>query len=215
MTLFNTLLFVHIVGGAISLLLGSYILLTKKGGKTHRLLGNIFFISMLASSMVAIPMSFIHPNYFLFVIAIFTIYMLLTGKRYIKKTNLTVIKPLDWILTGAMLVAAIYFITFSIYNFINHNNFGIPLLVFGVIGLLYVTQDYKNFKGKSKIKNFGLTMHLQRMIGSYIASATAFLVVNNTLLPPILAWLLPTIILVPLIIKWGRKYRVMNKVALK
>lgn len=42
MTLFNTLFFVHIVGGAISLLLGSYILLTKKGGKTHRLLGNIF-----------------------------------------------------------------------------------------------------------------------------------------------------------------------------
>jgi hypothetical protein len=43
------------------------------------------------------------------------------------------------------------------------------------------------------------------MTGSYIASSTAFLVVNNTILPGIIAWLIPTVLLVPLIIMWSRK----------
>ncbi|MEJ7684882.1 MAG: hypothetical protein WKG06_44950 [Segetibacter sp.] len=46
------------------------------------------------------------------------------------------------------------------------------------------------------------------MTGSYVASATAFLVVNNKILPNIIAWLLPTIIIVPLIVSWTRKYKV-------
>lgn len=215
MSFFNFLLIVHIAGGSLSLLLGSYILLTKKGGKTHRLLGNIYFISMLTAAVVAFPMSYLHPNYFLFIVAVFTAYMLLTGKRYLKKTKLTPVSFVDWLLTGCMLAAAILFIIFGTLLLVQHKSFGIVFIVFGAIGLLYVAQDYKNFKGKSKIINFGLTTHLQRMIGSYIASATAFLVVNNTILPSILAWLLPTLILVPLILKWSRKYRVMNRVALK
>ena len=112
-------------------------------------------------------------------------------------------------------LAAIYFIVFGIINLLDKNNFGIVLLVFGVISLLFVLKDYNNFTGKSKIKNYGLTTHLQRMIGSYIASATAFLVVNNTILPQALAWLLPTVILVPLIFKWSKKYQVLSKVLVK
>jgi type IV secretory pathway component VirB8 len=46
------------------------------------------------------------------------------------------------------------------------------------------------------------------MIGAYIASITAFLVVNNTILPGVVAWLLPTAVLVPVLIKWSRKYAV-------
>ena len=51
--------------------------------------------------------------------------------------------------------------------------------------------------------------HLQRMTGSYIAACTAFLVVNldkvKIPIPPVIAWLLPTMILTPLIIKWSRE----------
>ena len=215
MSLFNALLIIHIIGGGSGLLIGTYIMLIKKGGKKHKFWGNLYFLSMLLAALVAFPMSYLHPNYFLFVIAIFTCYMLLTGKRYINKTALTPVSPIDWALSIGMLLAAIYFIIFGIINLINKNNFGIVLLVFGVISLLFVLKDYTNYTGKSKIKNFGLTTHLQRMIGSYIASATAFLVVNNTILPQALAWLLPTAILVPLIFKWSRKYQVVPKVVVK
>lgn len=215
MSLFNFLLILHIIGGGSGLLIGTYIMLVKKGGKKHKFWGNLYFISMMLAAIVAFPMSYLHPNYFLFVIAVFTIYMLLTGRRYINKTANTPVTKIDWALSVGMLLAAFYFIGFGIYLFIHQNNFGIVLLVFGLISILFVLKDYNNFTGKSKIKNYGLTTHLQRMIGSYIASATAFLVVNNTLLPQAVAWLLPTAILVPLIFKWSRKYQVLSKVVVK
>lgn len=213
MDFFKILLTTHIICGGISLVLGLIIMLSKKGDKRHRLIGNIYFVTMLAAAVVAFPMSWMHPNYFLFIISVFTAYMLLSGKNYLKKKSIKDVKLYDWILTVTMLVFGLAFIAFGIYILIKANNFGIVLLVFGVISILFVYKDYQNFTGKSKIKNYWLTTHLQRMIGSYIASFTAFLVVNNTILPGMVAWLLPTIIMVPLIVKWSRKYQVEFKTA--
>lgn len=208
MDIFKILLFVHIVGGSLSLLSGAYILLTRKGGKKHSRLGNVYFICMLTASLVALPMSYIHPNYFLFIIGVFTSYMLISGKRYQTKKTVAHVTAVDWILTLVMLVFGLLFVGFGAFNMYKSNYFGIVFLVFGSIGLLFVYQDKLNFTGKSPIENYGLTTHLQRMTGSYIASATAFLVVNNNILPSIIAWLLPTILLVPLIVSWTKKYKV-------
>jgi hypothetical protein len=45
------------------------------------------------------------------------------------------------------------------------------------------------------------------MIGAYIASITAFLVVNNTILPSLVAWLAPGVLLTPLIFYWINQYK--------
>ena len=211
MDIFKTLLVIHIACGALSLLLGLYILLTQKGNTIHKKIGKVYFYAMLTNAIIAIPMSYMHPNYFLFLISVFTIYMLLTGIRYLNKKKITEVGVTDWILTITMLLFAIAFIGFGIFNIVKGNNFGIVFIVFGSIGLLFSCQDNLNYKGKSKIKNYFLTTHIQRMTGSYIASTTAFLVVNNKFLPDILAWLLPTILIVPLIVKWTRKYKVEQK----
>ena len=210
---FKFLLILHITGGTISLLLGAFILAKKKGNRLHKLIGQIYFFALLMASLVALPMSYLHTNYFLFIIGVFTSYMLVSGKRYINKVEDTPIKLADWLITFLMFVFALFFIGLGGFNIFNANIFGIVLIVFGAIGLLFVYQDYINFTGKSPIKNFGLTTHLQRMIGSYVASVTAFLVVNNTLLPGIIAWLLPTVIIVPLIVRWTRKYKVVKIMA--
>lgn len=208
MTLFNTLLYIHIAGGGISLLIGFIILCLKKGDKRHIFIGNIYFYALLTASVFAIPMSYLHSNYFLFIISVFTIYMLLTGKRYLqKKSNINVTKT-DWILTVLMAIFGTAFIGFGILHIIKSNLFGVVFIVFGSISYLFVYQDKNNFIGQSTIKNYFLITHLQRFIGSYIASATAFLVVNNKILPSVIAWLLPTILIVPLIIKWTRKYKI-------
>jgi uncharacterized membrane protein YobD (UPF0266 family) len=106
-----------------------------------------------------------------------------------------------------MLIAAIVFITIGTFRIIDGDTFGIVLIVFGMIGLLFVNNDIKAFRGRSKEKNFGLMIHIQRMMGAFIASLTAFLVVNNTVLPNVVAWLLPTLCLVPLIVYWIRRWR--------
>ncbi len=210
MNIFETLLFIHIAFGSLSLLFGTYILSTKKGGKKHKTIGTAYFFAMLTTAIVALPLSYIHPNYFLFIISVFTSYMLLSGRRYIRKTSTENIKVFDWLLSIVMLIFALLFIGLGVFYILKGNFFGIVFVVFGSIGLLFVYQDYINFNGKSNIKNFGLTTHLQRMIGSYVASVTAFLVVNNKILPAIVAWLLPTLIIVPLIIKWTRKYKILT-----
>jgi hypothetical protein len=46
------------------------------------------------------------------------------------------------------------------------------------------------------------------MMGAYIASLTAFVVVNAPERASIIPWVLPAIFLVPLIVKWSRKYKV-------
>ena len=208
MNLFIILLIIHIVGGSTSLLVGLVVLLLRKGDKRHKLLGSIYFYAMLTASLIAIPMSYLHPNYFLFIVSIFTTYMLLTGKRYLYKKAISNISYADWTLTVAMALFSILFIGFGVYNLLQSNIFGIVSIVFGLIGLLFVFQDTINFRGRSKIKNYFITAHIQRFVGSYIAAITAFLVVNNKILPSVVAWLIPTLLLVPFIIKWSRKYKI-------
>ncbi|WP_194976361.1 hypothetical protein [Aquiflexum lacus] len=210
MTLFKILLALHIICGGISLFYGAFIMFSKKGDKKHKKIGNVYFYAMLSTSVLAIVMSYLHPNYFLFIIAIFTIYMILSGKRYLEKKKTSNVKSLDWIVTVSMFIFGLIFIAYGIFAIVKNDNFGIVLIVFGSISILFVVQDYRNFKGLSTIKNFWLTTHLQRMVGSYIAAITAFIVVNNSILPEIVAWLLPTVFLVPLITIWRRKYQVLR-----
>jgi uncharacterized membrane protein len=210
MPAFIILLMLHVICGGISLLLGGYIVLTRKGGRRHKTAGNIYFVSMLVAALAALVLSYIHPNYFLFIVGVFTAFMLLSGRRYINKKSGSDVRMADWLLSGVMLLFALAFVGFGSYKIYLGESFGGVFLAFGGIALLFVYQDYKNFKGKSKIVNFWLTTHLQRMMGSYIASLTAFLVVNNTLLPAAVAWLLPTLFMVPLIIFWTRKNKVVN-----
>jgi uncharacterized membrane protein len=213
MDIFNILLGIHIVGGGTSLLLGLYILIAKKGTKRHKKVGIVYYTAMVAAALVAMPMCYLHPNYFLFIISVFTSYMLVTGKRYLMHKTLSSITVYDWSLTIIMALFGSAFIVFGFINLLKGETFGIVFLVFGLISLLFVRQDWVNFKGKSTIRNFFLTTHIQRMMGSYIASVTAFLVVNNEILPPVIVWLLPTVVIAPLITIWTRKYKVDKAVA--
>lgn len=209
--LFKTFLVLHIVAGTLGLISGTINIINKKGDKKHRIIGDVFLYSMLTVGISAFLLSIIHPNYFLFIVGVFTLYLVASGTRYLylkQLANNQKPRLIDWILTYFMLVFGLAFILFGVYHLVNRNNFGIVFMVFGGIGLRMAKADFSNFKGKSKLKNVWLTVHIQRMIGAYIAALTAFLVVNNQILPGYIAWLLPTVILTPLIFKWTRKYQV-------
>ena len=208
MDLFKILLWIHAFFGGSSLLFGLWVIVAKKGNAFHKKLGMAYYFCMVISAVVSLPMSVLHQNYFLFIIGIFTLFMLLSGKRYLQKKSAADVNFIDWGLTATMAVFGAAFVGYGLYLLTTSNSFGIVMVVFGSISFLFVWQDYRNFTGKSRVRNFGLTTHLQRMMGSYIGTVTAFLVVNNTFLPSIVAWLLPTIVLVPLLIRWSKKYGV-------
>lgn len=209
--LFKTFLMLHIVAGTTGLITGTINIIGKKGGKIHRVVGRVFLYSMLTVGLSAFILSVLHPNYFLFIVAVFTLYMVSSGTRYLYLKNLSKgQKPaiIDWLLTYFMLSFGVLFVLFGLYHLVHKNPFGIVFIVLGIIGLRLVQADFRNFRGSSNVVNTWLTAHIQRMIGAYIAALTAFLVVNNTVIPGYIAWLLPTVIMLPLIVMWVRKYKV-------
>jgi uncharacterized membrane protein len=216
--LFKIFLTIHIIGGATGLLTGILNMAAKKGDSKHKIIGKIFTVSMLSAGLSSLVLSVLHPSHFLFMVGIFTVYMVATGNRYLYLKSLhknQKPKIIDWTLTLIMLLAGLLFIALGTLSLLKSNFFGLVLVTFGFLGLLFVRQDFINFRGKSTILNYWLSVHLQRMIGAFIASSTAFLVVNAKYLPEsipvIVYWLLPTMILTPLIIKWANKYEVKKR----
>ena len=207
-------LVLHIIAGTIGLLAGTINIIRKKGDKSHRLIGKFFLYGMLSAGFLSFALSIIHPNYFLFIVGVFTVYMVGTGERYLflrKLDSNQKPKMIDWTLTIFMLIAGLAFIVFGIYNLINKDPFSMVFIVFGIIGLRMVFTDFKNYTGKTNIQNTWLVTHLQRMTGAYIAALTAFLAVNIKFIPQYIIFLLPTALLVPLIFKWTKKYQIMKK----
>ena len=210
---YSLFLALHIFFGSIGLFSGSLNLFLKKGGKRHLRVGRIFVFSMIATSIFVLILSILKFNFFLLIIGIFTIYLVGTGQRYLflKKLNQDE-KPklIDWILTGGMGVVGIVFMGWGIFLLFNEKSMGWALLLFGLIGLLSVRKDIENYSGKSKKRQYWLRAHIARIVGAYIASMTAFLVVNQSFfpnfIPEVIYWILPTFVLTPLIVYWIRKF---------
>lgn len=211
--MYSIILFIHILAGSIGLLSGTFTLVRKKGNLLHKKTGKVFFYSMLIVSLSAFILSYLHPNYFLFIVGVFTLYMNTTGVRYLQLKNFTQKTTIiDWFLSSFMLIFGLIFLVFGSILIVKGSLFGIVFILFGGIALRFVYFDFKNYAGKSKVKRAGEMGHIQRMIGTYIASLTAFLVVNLTsdLIPANLTfipWILPTVILTPLIVTWTKKYK--------
>lgn len=88
--------------------------------------------------------------------------------------------------------------------------FGSVAIVFGGIALLRVWQTTRSFRTLPDDKAYWLYAHIIGMWGGYIATLTAFLVVNVHFLPSVLVWLLPTVVGVPLIISVLRRRRTLK-----
>ena len=74
---------IHIFSGGLSLLLGTWNLLQKKGNISHKKVGLIFVWGMLITGFTAFVLAILKSNVFLFIIGIFTVYLVGTGQRYI------------------------------------------------------------------------------------------------------------------------------------
>jgi uncharacterized membrane protein len=203
--MFSTLLWVHILAGSISLFVGTLVLMLKKGDARHRTLGSVFYYGMTINGVASLALALLHPNPMLFSVGVFSLYLVLTGKRVLQRRPASKgnrIENFDWFLIGTMAVFGVLSVGLGVYSLFQGQNAGIVLCVFGGIGLLLVRQDLQFFKNTTPEPMQGLKIHITKMTGSYIAAFTAFLVVNNTILPGVVAWLLPTVVGTFLIRKW-------------
>jgi uncharacterized membrane protein len=188
MSNWDFLLTLHATSGGLALLVGGIAAYAKKGQRLHRLCGNIFIYSMLFSAASALIMSQIKPNPFLFGIGLFTVYLILSGWIPVWKTKLARKKRYIKV-AGIFGIFSALFMAYQAYSD-SFRGAAIILIVFGGILLAFSVSDLLlKFRPANSI-----TRHGGRMGGAYIATFTAFLVVNNSFLPPLIAWLMPTAI---------------------
>lgn len=80
--LFTVLLYAHIAGGALALLVGTAVLMRLKGDRLHERLGWLVAGGMLVTGTTSLAMERLRPSVFLFIVGVFTLYMVGTGLRY-------------------------------------------------------------------------------------------------------------------------------------
>ena len=198
----------HVIAGILSLLSAPTALIAKKGGKLHRTAGLVFYYAMLVVSISAFVVSIVHVNgnsVFLRGIGIFSLYLVLAGKRILVRKEIMngqQAEAIDYAITSLIAI----FMLFCLYYFITEKN--IVLAVFGLLSSRFLYEDITLLRNKPSFKLYWLTAHISRMCGGAIASFTAFLVVNWAHLfgdsLSLVAWLLPTFIGAPIIFYYGR-----------
>tara|TARA_X000000368_G_C22777250_1_gene599897 strand:+ start:51 stop:668 length:618 start_codon:yes stop_codon:yes gene_type:complete len=198
------LLPIHILAGTIALLCAALALTSEKGKKLHVLSGRTYFWCMVAIFLTAIPMSIITSNIFLFLIAIFSFYLAFAGMRFARNRK-GVATTLDWTAVGLMILSGLGMWILSAIYFSNNNSQYIVLLVFGFLAIALGYADFRSYKNKTATGKKRLSRHLTNMMGGTIAVITAVLVVNVDLEPAWVWWVLPTLLITPVIFWWNVK----------
>ena len=198
------LLPIHILAGTIALLCAALAVSSEKGKRLHVLSGRTYFWGMATVFLTAIPMSIISNNIFLFLIAIFSFYLAFAGMRFARNRK-GVATTLDWIAVSLMILSGLGMWILAAIYFSNTNTQYIVLLVFGFLAIALGYADFKSHKNKSAIGKERISRHLTNMMGGTIAVVTAVLVVNPPFEPEWVWWVLPTVMITPLIFWWNSK----------
>ena len=198
------LLPIHILAGTIALLAAVFAICSEKGKKIHINAGRTYYWGMAGIFLTALPMSIITSNVFLFLIAFFSFYLAFAGRRFAQNRK-GIASIVDWIAVGLMIAAGLGMWVLAIFYYIEINSQYITLTIFGFIAIALGYTDYKTYKQQEATGNKRIARHLTNMLAGTIAVVTAVLVVNIDMEPQWLPWILPTVILVPLIIWWNWK----------
>ena len=198
------LLSIHILAGITSLLCAALAVSSTKGKKLHVLSGRTYFWGMVTIFLTAIPMSVISNNIFLFLIAVFSFYLAFAGMRFARNRK-GIATILDWLTVYLMIFSGIGMWILAAIYFLNSNPQYIVLLVFGFLAITLGYADFRSYKNNSAIGKKRISRHLTNMMGGTIAVITAVLVVNPPFEPEWVLWVLPTVLLTPVIFWWNFK----------
>lgn len=204
------LIYVHAFFGGLGLISGVVSVVVHKGGSTHKFWGTLFSRSMIVSSLISLVVACMphHTNVFLFLVGVFTIYLVLAGNRALT-LKASVKSKADWkdkAISYTMSLSALIMLILGLISFLNNSNLWILYTFFGAIGLFMTYRDFKTFKTFTTSPNISIVSHIGRMLGAFITSITAFMVAGLNI-GNLIVWLAPTIMGIPYIIFWTRKMK--------
>lgn len=197
---------VHVLAGVAALLAGLAAMVTLKGGPRHNRAGRLYVASMVAVVVTSVPLAVRIRSWFLLAIAVFSGYLVAAGYRVVRRRRAGLTDPTgsDDVLHGAMVVAATAMVVAGATGAVM---LGPVLVVFGLIGGGLALQELRALRRPAAERSPWFSRHIAFMGGGYIATVTATVTVNLTMVPALARWLGPTVIGIPLIFYAVRRYR--------
>jgi uncharacterized membrane protein len=217
----NYMLYLHILAGFTALVAGLVSIIVQKGKKWHRKSGKLYFMAMTVVFITGVYVAGVRNNKFLFAIAFLSYYSAFAGVRSLKLKQLHKHQKPKWYDWFAGLLNAIVNVAFTVLGIyllvVKSNIIGFIMCVgFGIGGLSISYTNLKPFIVQPKKANHWYLAHIGNMMGAYIATFTAFLstmVTRYELMNPFLAFALPSIIGIPLLLYYQK--RILEKTSLK
>lgn len=200
----TAVLSLHVLAGVVALLAGLGAIVTQKGRARHNTAGKTYVAAMVVVVVTAVPLAVWVESPFLLAIAVFSGYLVVAGYRIIRRRRRRIEGPTgaDYLLQGAMLAAGTAMVAAGGLGTVD---LGPVLVVFGVIGIVLAVRELWTLRGRSDTP--WIDRHIAFMGGGYIATVTATVTVNLTMVPPLARWLGPTAVGVPLIVYAIGRYR--------
>ena len=200
----------HVVAGFAALLVAPVAILTAKGSRAHRRWGKLYYREMLVVAVSALVLTAFRPNPFLAILAVLSFYMAFSGYRVLgrKRLDASRVDVVAWAMAVATLGASMALVVLGLLAPTEAwQRVAIVAVVLGVVGIALSGREIAELARPSPERMTWWFAHMTRMLGSYIATVTAFSVVNFTFLPPTARWLWPTLVGTPLIALWVGAYR--------
>jgi uncharacterized membrane protein len=195
----------HIGSGMLGFFVAPVALATRKGGPAHRRWGRVFFWAMLTAGVTALVAATLKGLTFLLLTGIFSLYLSLLGYRalYQKRFSRGQRPALyDWLGSGAALLV---FVGTIVYAVVTRN---IVAGVFGLGGTRLAVAELQKLARPAEVDGSRWFFdHMRGFILSYVAAVSAFSATSFTFLPMAVRFLWPTVVGVPLMIYWVRRYR--------
>lgn len=205
----TAVLYGHIGAGVVALVAGLGAFVTRKGGHRHRRFGRTYVYAMAAVSATALALYPFEPGFlrlFLALVAVFSFYVAFSGYRVLsRKRPGDGAGTVDWIAVGLCGAASLGLVVLGTWRLLDGSTFAVVLLVFGGLGTVFVVGDVRTFRRETD-PGAWVGEHVVRMGAAYIATVSAVSAVNLTVLPPVVRWLWPTLVGVPVLIYLQRRY---------
>lgn len=200
----------HILAGSLALVAGPGAMLTRKGALAHRRWGKLYFWAMAAIFVSGLAMSLMHGLTFLFMVGVFSFYLSFSGYRalYARKPGLSA-SSMDYAAAACAMFAAFGLLVWAAGQTLDWRM--VASVFGGILGIL-VLADFYHFARPSSDRMAWRYVHMIRMLAAYIATATAFMVVNLSSLPPLVIWLAPTLAGSIGITAWVTYYKVQDAI---
>ncbi len=200
------LLIIHIGAGSLALLTAAFAVFTAKGQTNHVRSGRVYAIAMTLVFLTAVPLSLLGADLFLLLIAFFSFYLVFAGWRFARNRRGGP-HPVDWTATGLMTVTGLGMGAYALVLAAAGDSQWVTMTIFAIIAIALGVADAFYHRLRRATGGRRIARHLTNMLAGTIATVTAVLVVNVDTNPAWLAWILPTVLMTPLIVWWNIRLR--------